>query len=407
MRRLNVFLITALLAFCLTACNSEEPESTGEEVTPEIIEQVVIDEVEDYDSLSFSELEVLCYEDDPEAEYQLGIIYEYGNDEINQDFAKAMEWYERAAMWDHADAYSALGYFYLTGTYVEQDYDLAQVNFEQAVMLGSKEAEVGLARVYLASVTNEEIESIQPENLEGLTISDEDQLKIDEINDICAKAFGLIKDAAKDNNPDGLYYLGYCYEHGIGTVKDLTNALSTYKKAAFVDANGIRDQQAKDDANIAVAMMYMNGIGVELDTEKAFEYFNIAADNGSAKAQYYVGQMYENGISVEQDYSLALEYYLKAADSDFSPALNQIGYLYFNGYGVDVDFSSTVYYQKLAALQGYAPAQVNLGYLYENGYGVERNLNTALTYYEFAADSNYEGAEEAALRVRALMNEET
>lgn len=432
MKYKKLLLIPIFSTMFLCACNTTEDEISE---VPEVNEQILKDDVTDYDELSSSELEVLAYGDDPTAQYKLGLLYEYGNDEVNQDFAKALEWYSLAAKYDYADAYTALGYLYLNGCGVDVDYDMATEYFEQAELLGADNAKVGLGRIILDELSQEELEFIcehyasktvdsqAEEVIEDASDEDEaqDEAEADDKRDLdsdeasefdeedalakAQKIFDRFKDAESAGEIDGLYFYGYILEKGIGIEQNDNKACAFYKKVLEKGSTKKEDQYAIDMSNIALGLHYMNGTGVIANKETAFSYFNAAAENGFAKAQFYVGQCYENGYGVEKDYKKAMEQYKLSADQSFAPALNQIGYLYYNGYGVDVDFSSAVYYQKLASLQGYAPAEVNLGYLFENGYGVERNLETALYYYELAAEADYEGAAEAVVRVRAQMNE--
>jgi TPR repeat protein len=331
-------------------------------------------------------------------------MLEYGTEDVKQDFTEAISWYQMASDSGNVDGTCALGYFYLTGTGVDQDLDKAMELFDTAIEGGSVNAYVGKARVLLAKqdlVTDTESDETA---LEADASSEEETEEV--IPEEEKEIYDLFYKAQISGDLDGTYYLAYAYENGIGVVADYKKAVDYYSRVAKSDSTDLDDQYAKNLANTALGLLYVKGTGVEADTEKAIEYFTAASDNGYAKASYYLGQIYENGLGVDKDYEQAMEYYLIGASHDYAPALNQLGYMYYNGYGVDVDFASAVYYQKLAALQGYAIAQVNLGFLYENGYGVERNLVTALSYYEMAADSGYEGAMEAATRVKVQINEE-
>lgn len=409
MKRIGVFLIAIMSATALLGCSSN---TESQEEIPQTTEQIIEAEISDYSALSLSELEVLGYDGDPEAMYELGLRYEYGTEEVKQDFAKAMDWYSQAADLDHAPSKCALGYFYLTATSVGRDLDRAAEYFESAIELGNINAKVGLARTKLAMLTDEELTEIteyynsnpteEADETDDEATPAEPAPSIQKSNEI----FSLVKEAEATGDIDGIYFMGYLYQKGIGVRADAVKARNLFLKVAASDSTELLDQYVINLANTELGLMYMDSESELYDEATAFTYFEAAADNGFAKANYYIGQIYENGLGVDKDYEKALDYYLEAAESDYAPALNQIGYLYYNGYGVDVDFSSAVYYQKLAALQGYAPAQVNLGFLYENGFGVERNLETALSYYELAAEANYEGASEAVVRVRAQMNEE-
>jgi TPR repeat protein len=47
--------------------------------------------------------------------------------------------------------------------------------------------------------------------------------------------------------------------------------------------------------------------------EKAFEWYEKAAEQGRAEAQYNLGVMYYHGQAVDQDDSMAMRWYAKAA----------------------------------------------------------------------------------------------
>ncbi|MBR5648666.1 tetratricopeptide repeat protein [Pseudobutyrivibrio sp.] len=416
-RNILVLFLAMISATVLIGCSKEAEKETEEAV--DTTEQVAFDdvEVEDYTVLSYSELEVLAYQGDTEAQVMLGRMLEYGTEDVKQNFSEAIFWYQMASDSGNVDGTDALGYFYLTGAGVDQDLDKAEALFSSAIEGGSVNAKVGLARVLLEKGDYEAQAKEAESALEEGQIADtkekneaekKSKNKEDNSDDDSqlSQIVELLTVAQQAGDLDGGYYLGYIYENGIGVAKDYKKAYDYYNRVIKSTSTALNDRDSINLSNIAIGLMYINGYGVGEDTDVALEHFTTASENSSPKASYYIGQMYENGIGVDKDYEKAMEYYLKAADFDYAPALNQIGYLYYNGYGVDVDFASAVYYQKLAALQGYAIAQVNLGFLYENGYGVERNLETALSYYEMAANSGYEGATEAVVRVKAQINEE-
>ena len=62
-----------------------------------------------------------------------------------------------------------------------------------------------------------------------------------------------------------------------------------YKKTALIDV----------DAQIDIGYAYEKGQGVEVDFDKAFEFYRMAAEQGDAEARYNLGRMYEAGNGVE------------------------------------------------------------------------------------------------------------
>lgn len=366
--------MAVLMISSLGACGSKK------DTPAEPTDKTAKEEVTDYWSLSVEELEVMGYDGDVQAQYVLGANYDYGINDVEQNFAKAYDWYQMAAQQNDGDAWCALGYMYMNGCGVEQSNEDAIDCFNQAIDNGCDKANVGIGRMYMGGYGDEEDRNTQ--------------------------AFSYIQKAYNAGTIDGMYYYGYVNEYGIGVEANYELAMDSYKKTIEMTPADVSDQYAINAANTRIGFMYVDAKGVEKDDATAMDYFKAAADADYAMAQYYMGILYENGYGTDVDYDEAMDWYQAAAEQDYAPALNQIGYLYYNGYGVDVDFEQAVYYQKLSATQGYAAAQVNLGYLYENGIGVEQNYATALAYYQLAADQNYEGAKEAVSRVQKLMDEQ-
>ncbi|MGE3259322.1 MAG: tetratricopeptide repeat protein [Geobacter sp.] len=55
--------------------------------------------------------------------------------------------------------------------------------------------------------------------------------------------------------------------------------------------------------------MYYKGEGVKQDYKQAAKWYQKAADQGHASAQYNLGIVYENGYGITQNYSIAHMWY--------------------------------------------------------------------------------------------------
>jgi len=77
--------------------------------------------------------------------------------------------------------------------------------------------------------------------------------------------------------------------------------------------------------------------------------------------------MYAQGEGVAQDYKEATKWYQLAALQGDAVAQFNLGLMYDQGNGVPQDFQEEMKWLRLAALQGDAAAQTNLGSLYANG----------------------------------------
>ena len=66
--------------------------------------------------------------------------------------------------------------------------------------------------------------------------------------------------------------------------------------------------------------MYYQGHGVDVNYKKAIEWFEKAAEQGHASAQYNLGVMYDLGQGVDKSGSSAMRWFAKAAAQDFEEA---------------------------------------------------------------------------------------
>jgi TPR repeat protein len=75
---------------------------------------------------------------------------------------------------------------------------------------------------------------------------------------------------------------------------------------------------AQDDNNAArqweLGCEYIKGSEAERDYERAFYWFNNAAEQGHAEAQFALGSLYASGNGVKKSAAQAVAWYSKAAD---------------------------------------------------------------------------------------------
>ena len=62
--------------------------------------------------------------------------------------------------------------------------------------------------------------------------------------------------------------------------------------------------------------------------DEAMKWFLRAANQGDARAEVCIAVLYRDGLGVKQDYIQAMNWYLKAAEKGEAPAMTGIGYLY-------------------------------------------------------------------------------
>ena len=92
--------------------------------------------------------------------------------------------------------------------------------------------------------------------------------------------------------------------------------------------------------------VYFKGLGgVEVNYNKAREYFEAAAENGSKGANYYLGKIYYNGNGVQTNYLKAKEYFEKSSSADNVFSKYYLGKLYYWGDGVEKDYNKANEYK--------------------------------------------------------------
>ena len=84
---------------------------------------------------------------DANAMSNLGVLYDNGQG-VAQDYAKAREWYEKAAAKGDANAMNNLGLLYNNGHGVAQDYAKAREWYEKAAAKGDATAMANLGVLY-------------------------------------------------------------------------------------------------------------------------------------------------------------------------------------------------------------------------------------------------------------------
>ncbi len=99
---------------------------------------------------SFTAINERARKGDAKAQYQLGVIYEKGEDQ-EQNFYKAVRWHRKAAKQGHAKAQAHLGELLAIGQGV------GEVNYKEAIkwMQMAADQGQGMAQIFLATIYSE------------------------------------------------------------------------------------------------------------------------------------------------------------------------------------------------------------------------------------------------------------
>ena len=183
----------------------------------------------------------------------------------------------------------------------------------------------------------------------------------------------------------------------MGAVVDKQKADHAALGADFA-ATKAKAEAGDPEAQVNLGVMYLDGDVVPSDVKQAVYWFNKAAQ-GDPVRQYMLGEI----LSKTSHYLLADMWYEKAADQGHADAQYRAGVRYYDGqfFGTKIvgkNYLKAAQYFVKAADQGHAKAQYILGEMYYKGEGVPKALDKALEWFRKAADQGHADAQ-AMLRL--------
>ncbi len=186
-------------------------------------------------------------------------------------------------------------------------------------------------------------------------------------------AFREWKAAAEAGHAEAQFDLGILYAQGLGVQRDLSEAAKWYRKAA---------EQGNAEAEFALGQMYSRGWGAPRDNTDAIRWMQMANDpasDGPPTDWALVG-----GYGMEKDQKQAAYWYQKAAEQGHAEAQFNLARLYATGQGVPRDQEQALRWVRAAASQGYAPAQARFGMRYAEGSGIQPDHRLAYFWLTLA-----------------------
>lgn len=290
--------------------------------------------------------------------YEKGFDYEYGITKT-VDRTLADKFLKEAADLGHADAL-----FFLGMNAVENgDLEQARAYADSAIELGNM-----AGKYILAEISEQEY------------LGDSEELY--------KAGFKALKEKVEQGNLHYSDVLGYAYRFGIGTKKDIEQAIKVFTPSAEQDnamslghLGEIYFEQGKveDSKKFTLKSAEKNNSKAQLnlsfiddDTEKSLYWLNRAAENNEISAIMNLAYYYH-----DKDIKKAASYYQKAADLDDDQAVVELSYLYENGEGVEKDDKKAVELLEKAFQLQNLEAMNKLSIRYLEGRGVERNYAMA------------------------------
>ncbi len=323
---------------------------------------------------------------DKEAMHNLARCYWNGNGGVEQDAQAAFYWYSKAANKNYQPAQFMTAFCYLKGIGTSADWNSALSIAWKAAKKDFFPAYWIIAQVYKDHLNNPSLYVLNlttaarygfhqaQSELGLLTINGSEEYGVKK--DV-SKGFEWIKQAAENNDPDGLYYLGICYEKGVGVTADTDMAYKYYMDAG---------NAGQVDAQAYVGYIALTTAESQADYNTAYEWLKLAAEQGSVFAYSKIGDMYYYGLGVQENNNTAIDMYKYAANEGDAYSMCQLAAMYGKGEGASVDYNMMYQYYKQAADLNYEAGMAGLGFCYMNGYGVNKDINSGFQWYKKAAD---------------------
>ena len=114
--------------------------------------------------------------------------------------------------------------------------------------------------------------------------------------------------------------------------KKTEESLIYFKKVAE-DEN----HEKRSDAMFNIALIYDNGLGIQVDKTRALYYYKAASELSNKFALFNLGWIYYNGENVNKDVIKAFELYKSASDFGHPRAMYNLANMYFSGTGTVKD----------------------------------------------------------------------
>ena len=122
-------------------------------------------------------------------------------------------------------------------------------------------------------------------------------------------------------------------------------------------------------------------------------WYDEAANQGNADAEYALGLIYYKGEIGRINLAASLEYFRRAMVNGNQDAIFMLGEMYYNGYEVDKDYNEAMdYYVEYERLTHSSDAQYMIGKMYCEGEGVAKNVETGTKWLKKAAEQGNEDA---------------
>ncbi len=212
-----------------------------------------------------------------------------------------------------------------------------------------------------------------------------------------AKAFVLLKKSAGSGHLPAIKDLALTYYLGRGMPRpDYKQAYTWFQRA-----------MEKGDAwsTAKLGYLYQMGYGTPKDIDQALKLYQQAASQGEKTAMTALGRIYFYGKERPRNLKVAEDWLKSAMEQGSVDAMVEMSHLY-NAKGPLYNVSKSNDLLSDAAQKGHMAAQYLFGFRLDKGIGIEANSERAIHYYAQAAKQGHRGAKAALHALRAKLKSE-
>ncbi len=148
---------------------------------------------------------------------------------------------------------------------------------------------------------------------------------------------------AESGNPIAQLFVGRCYREGVMVEKNQAKAFEWFEKSAA---------QSNDFAMLNMGLSFEHSLGVNVDRSKALAWYTQSAEAGNGSAMYLLGRFHESGAAGRPNPDLAFSWYKRAAASGSTIAMRALAQMYLDGSGTTKDEVQSEYWFDQAANAG-------------------------------------------------------
>jgi len=344
-------------------------------------------------------------QDDVDAQYSLGVMYETGWS-VSVDNKEAVRWFYEAAKQGNVNAQLRLGMLYYLGLGAEQSNIKGEKWIRKAAKQGQPFAQKMndvlfaddfpgdlsplsvMSRVRTAYLENESRAIVVLESL--LRESQQHELRAEKQKDGTTMRERRAQRDAEDSAA-----LGFPV---VSEVKRINSEVP-----AFIDTVALKDNHAQTRGSVVsirlqaenglasaqynLGRIYEQGIKLPTDKKRAMEWYRKAAEQGYANAEYRLGIILLYDADETHDEPAGKKWLALAASHGQPAAKNMMAALRDNDDGLPHGISLAVSWYFERALEDDGQAAFHLGKIYEHGWGVRRDIAEAIKWYRGASQA--------------------